>query len=161
MPQTPQRLILQGWFTLLVPPDWVWDEEEGITCIYKPEAGIGSINISLYDCPGAGLASDDELLEQALNFARNLGAKPDPAEASMREVGQGPASYLECLDNAGDRWRVWHIARPGQLALLTYNCAAAEAARERDLIDKMLKSFAWQITGDASDSGAGHASHGG
>lgn len=161
MPNTPPRLILEGWFSLLIPAGWTWNEEEGVTCIYQAETGAGSINISLFYRPAGAPASPGELAEQAMNFAQNLGVRLSQHSVKPAMLDRSPGSYIECQDNTGDYWRVWHAARDQRLVLLAYNCPVAEVAREQATIDKIVKSFTWEEPKKPSTpAGASNGRHG-
>ena len=139
----PRRLIVEDWCSLLVPEPWVWEEDSGITSIFRRSDSKGAIHITLYQRPGDAEPDRAELTNHALHLASGLGNPQSSVQVRLRDINGEDAAYIEMIDDGGDWWRAWHLADQTRLICLAYNCARSDTEVERADVDRMVDSFRW------------------
>ncbi|HOR28546.1 MAG TPA: hypothetical protein PLG73_11045 [Candidatus Sumerlaeota bacterium] len=142
--ERPTRLMIDGWCSLAVPTGWAWNQEEGITSVYREAEPQGALNISLYFRRGQGQPpSRPELVEYARKLARALGNPVETNAVGIEPVGQGEGSYVQLRDNLGDRWRIWHTGAVGRVVCLAYQQPVESSDQEHEDVERMVRSFQW------------------
>lgn len=120
----------QDWRVEL-PPDWCAQNCRGNVAIYDPN-GVGALQIS-------SIRKQHEVTEADLR--ETAGGFPANAD-ELRPIQVGEFVGLWCeSQEAESYWVRWLIARGSVMLFITYNCAASERGRERDMLTRVLTSL--------------------
>lgn len=140
-----RRVVWEGWFSVEIPPDWTYTEQDGVISVFEPRKGVGGIQISLARRKKQENPSIDEAVDLAKSFAASRGWMIDDHQIIVRTISKSPAAELKYVEKAQKAfWQVWHILNYSRLAFLTYTCQDED--RDVELSDRMavVESFRWE-----------------
>lgn len=127
-----------GWFTLEVPEGWRSETEDCVTLVRRPEGGAGTLYVSGGRHAGGQQPSfgGADFLSR---FLRSLGLAVD--DAAIR-ASHGPGCRIYSYERKGPEafWRYWSITDDETALLIAYTCALADAGREAEAVDGMVRS---------------------
>ena len=124
-----------GWYLVQYPADWVAEESEDLVTFYRPETGIGALQISAFRTPGqhdTPQVLSEYLLEQNL---------PD---SDVKIIDQQDGTKMVSSFNymeADSYWHAWVISQGSHLLFVTYNCEAANKEQELDPVLDIVSSI--------------------
>jgi hypothetical protein len=120
-----------------LPPGWCAQHGRGNVVIYHPD-GVGALQLSSFRKPRGEVAEADLR-------AMAEGVPMDSNGLRSAQAGQFSGLRCESLDER-TYWVRWFVAR-GSVALhITYNCAALEFGRERELVERVVARLKCPLT---------------
>lgn len=102
-----------GWFTLIYPHSWEFEESDECTTFYRVSDGVGALQISAYDTDQSRSASDilfNYLADEEIETQVTTDLRPDGYEIAT-------CSYVAGSMNT----KIWLITRGNCFAFVTYN----------------------------------------
>ncbi len=132
-----------GWFTLFVPNKWIVETTDEATSAFDP-AGAGALTISAFSRSSDVTEGSKEI---ALSFAVKQGASE--TEVTTKKLSKFSdavvARFLSIDADSSTSWNVAVICRDSQVALISYNAPTVQSEGEQAVVDRVLKSFRWEV----------------
>lgn len=141
-----ERVVWEGWFSLIVPANWLYRQEGDIIAIFNEFGGVGVIQISCVRRDKVPAPELTEAINLAEMFARERGWKLQRREVVSYRIDNCPVSEFTFIerDDEPTFWQVWHIVEEKRMAFITYNCSLIDAEIESEMRQKIIKSFKWE-----------------
>lgn len=142
-----ERIIWEGWFSIVIPNGWQVDESDGAISIFDP-AGYGAITISLFSLTEME-AGDACAIAQSFATQRGWEIAEDKFLRSERNSSSVCSfDYQVKGDVSSEHWEVIVLRTTDRAALMSYMCALSAALEERSQRHQVFESFAWESIED-------------
>lgn len=129
-----------GWYWIEYPDDWVVEEIDDLVTLYRPEGGVGALQISAFQTPGP-----QDCRDVLLEYLADQNVSIDGETVIVQQ--QGKKSISTYSYEEGDWYRkVWIVSQDEYVLFTTYNCRAAFRDYETTDADAMVLSI--QIIAD-------------
>ncbi len=132
-----------GWYELLIPDQWEFDEEESPVAFWQPE-GAGALQITSEQLPHRKTNDQMDCFLALKAFLKSVGHELQESSA-RRYSGEGfEAASTEYLAEGGEEelyWRVWFMTNQEGLLFLTYACRKEDQDTERRDVDSIIESI--------------------
>lgn len=117
------------------PADWCAKESEDLVTLYRPETGIGALQISAFRTPG-----QQDTRELLVEYLSDKDLRIISSSIIVQEEGIKEVSTYDYMD--GDWYRhVWVISQGAYLLFVTYNCKAADMEKEINSVLNIVSSL--------------------
>ena len=123
-----------GWYSVEYPVDWVVEESEDLVTFYRPETGIGALQISAFRTPG-----QQDVRQVLSEYLSDQHVPVNDATIIVQQDGPkmvGSFNYVE----ADSYWHAWVISQGSHLLFITYNCEAGDKEQELDTVLNIVSS---------------------
>lgn len=124
-----------GWFTLQFPDGWSHETEDCVTVLRTPHGMV-------YVSGGRHAGGKQENFGGAdflARFLRSIGIAIEEDEV-VGFVGVGNRIYYYRRESDDGYWRYWSVTDDETALLISYTCDAADAGKETDLVDGLVRS---------------------
>lgn len=142
-----QKYLWEGWFSLTLPDDWSFSEENGVISIFNEDTGVGALQVSFARRKVQQKPTEKEARQLALDFASQRGWKLSEDAIQLLEISDSPASVFNFHDDEdSSSWQIWHIVNDERVAFITYVCDPADFSVEEQTRRQMVETFRWEDT---------------
>lgn len=121
------------WWSLLLPPEWVAEEDEDGAVVIGDSDGVGCVELTELRHPQGHFT-----LAETRGFAEEQDGDPAWAECTL-----GPLQGVKrCLREDGAAIREWCVASGPLLLYITYSCDDSNAGMDDAAVDDILGTLA-------------------
>lgn len=135
------KYIFDDWFSILLPDDWTYEENEYTISIYNTKNPKGAIQISLYDRTDPGIPRSKLVKDELERFLNQFDVRFD---VNTKKVIDAPNFTLANASGIcdGDFIKVWTIVNDKKFLLITYN--SPKKTRELSTVDNIIYSISFE-----------------
>jgi len=135
MPNKHRYISRAGWYSIEYPEGWVVEEGRDLVTLYRPQGGVGALQISAYQTPEPQDCRS-VLLDYLDDQKVSIGKK-----AVMVQQDRIKSVSTHGYEEDDSYHQVWVVTQTEYLLFVTYNCRSALRDTETIDVHEMVQSI--------------------